>query len=103
MTTKPDSYVPIDRRALRELGRGVDRLGRAAVAQRAAVARLLELADDLRVDAIRRLRESGASEAQVERYEGAYRAQAGAVQRAEEGVGRAMAGLSRQVQELAEV
>ena len=51
----------------------------AASALRGAVERLAELADDYRIDAVRRLRERGASEAQVARYERAFTEQRRAV------------------------
>ncbi len=46
-----------------------DEVQAAARATRRAVNQLAELADDLRRDAVSRLRERGASEAQVARYE----------------------------------
>ena len=49
----------------------VHRAERAAVAQRAAVARLLELADDLRADAVARLRERAATRGELARVEAA--------------------------------
>lgn len=45
----------------------------------AALDGLLELAEDMQIEATRRLRERGASEAQVERYEQAYRHEAARV------------------------
>ncbi|MBX3274699.1 MAG: hypothetical protein KF729_30815 [Sandaracinaceae bacterium] len=66
------AFVPVQQDRLFLLTPAVHRVERAAVAERAALARLLELADDLRADAVARLRERGASEAQVERYEAAF-------------------------------
>jgi hypothetical protein len=68
-----------------------------------AVGRLLELAYDLRMDAVRRLRERGASEAQVERYEAAFRSGAEAVRLTGAELDATLAGLAREVQELADV
>ncbi len=66
-------FVPVDRGALEALTQARDALETArselAVASRA----LVELAEDMKVDAVRRLAERGASSAQVERYEEAYR------------------------------
>ena len=95
--------VPVTRDALRGMGQIMDRAGRAAVAQRAAVARLLELADDLRSDAVQRLRERGASEAQVERYEAAFRSGAAAVRQTGAELDATLGELGRAVQELADV
>lgn len=51
----------------------------AARALGAALDGLLELAEDMQIEAARRLRERGASEAQIERYEQAYRDEAARV------------------------
>lgn len=80
----------------------VHRAERAAVAQRAALARLLELADDLRADAVARLRERGASEAQVERYEAAFLEQSRATLDAGAALDAALGALSRAAQAIAD-
>ena len=103
MTDGEVAFVPVNRSSLEALRAVMARVGRAAVAQRASVARLLELADDLRVDALRRLRESGATEAQVERYEAAYREQADAVSRSGAALDATLGELGRVTQELADV
>lgn len=97
--TEP-AWVPVEKNRLTALEPAVHRAERAAVAQRAALARLLELADDLRADAVARLRERGASEAQVERYEGAFLAQSRAVLDAGAAVDAAIGQLGRVAREL---
>ncbi|MCA9607583.1 MAG: hypothetical protein KC619_18375 [Myxococcales bacterium] len=96
-----DSWVPVEKNRLTALGPAAHRAERAAVAQRAAVARLLELADDLRADAVARLRERGASEAQIERYEGSFVAQSRAVLDAGAALDVAIGALSATARELA--
>lgn len=61
--------MPVDRERAASL---VADVRDAATAQRRAIAALLELSEDLRADAVARLRERGASQAQVERYEAAF-------------------------------
>ena len=97
------AFVPIERAALDELDRTVARAAQTAIVQRAAVARLLELADDFRLDAVRRLAERGATEAQVQGYEAAFGAER--VRLLEAGAERdaVLAEIGRIVQELAEV
>ncbi len=94
------TFVPVERAALSALTPSVHRVGRAAVAQRAALARLLELADDLRADAVQRLRERGASAAQVERYEAAYEGSCASALSAGAALDAAIAELSRVAGEL---
>ena len=61
---------------------------------------LLELAEDFRIDAVKRLRERGASEAQVEGYERAYREKEVAVKAAAEAATEAHERLGSSVQAL---
>ena len=63
-------FVPVDQAALR---RAAERVGAASKTLDVEAQALIELAEDLLIDATRRLRERGASAAQVERYEDAYR------------------------------
>ena len=72
----------------------------AANAQRKAIAALLELSEDLRADAVARLRERGASEAQIERYEASFVREREAVHAAGRGFDVALRALD---QELADV
>jgi len=91
------SFVPVDRERAASRLEGVRA---AAAAQRRAVAALLELSDDLRADAVARLRERGASEAQVERYEASFVREREAVHEAGRAFDDAVAALA---QELADV
>ncbi|MCB9592391.1 MAG: hypothetical protein H6719_06645 [Sandaracinaceae bacterium] len=101
MPKPPDSsFVPVNGDLLEGLVPALHRVERAAVAQRAALARLLELADDLRADAVARLRERGASEAQVERYEGAFQAQSRATVEGGAALDAALGGLAKLVAEV---
>lgn len=67
-------FVPVDRASLGRL----EDASSALVSRRAELAEatraLLELCEDMKIEAARRLAERGASAAQLERYEEAYRA-----------------------------
>ena len=67
-------FVPLDVEMVRATLEAADETLGAVRALRGETQALVELADDYRIDAQRRLRERGASEAQVEGYERAYRA-----------------------------
>jgi hypothetical protein len=69
-----DGFVPVDGRTLRELvaARRAVELAEGELSR--ACRALVELSEDMKTDAVRRLLERGASSAQVERYEEAYRA-----------------------------
>ncbi len=71
-----EGFVPVDAASLREAERAADEVRRARTELERATRTLVELAEDMKIDAVRRLRERGASAAQVERYEAAYRAAA---------------------------
>ena len=66
--------MPVPRGELTALQARVDVLGAALAKHRTALSQLIELADDLRADAVRGLRDRGASAAQVARYEEAFSA-----------------------------
>ena len=93
----PSSFVPVDRERAASLLADVRA---AANAQRKAIAALLELSEDLRADAVARLRERGASEAQIERYEASFVREREAVHAAGRGFDVALRALD---QELADV
>lgn len=69
-------FVPLDPETARALEDAAARLTDAERAMDRAARALLELAEDMSVEATRRLAERGASGAQIERYEEAYRASA---------------------------
>ncbi len=71
MSDEPPAYVPVPTPALDDALRDARAVEEALEAQRAALTRLSELAEDLCADATRGLRDRGASPAQIERYEGA--------------------------------
>jgi hypothetical protein len=73
MSDDRGGFVPVEVAALEALAASMADVREAETGLRGATEALLELAGDLKVDAVRRLRERGASEAQVERYEAAYR------------------------------
>jgi cob(I)alamin adenosyltransferase len=70
----------VEAASLLALHEAAARLREAEARVRAAAEDLLELGADLAVDATRRLRERGASEAQVARYERSIRERSTAVQ-----------------------
>lgn len=73
MTDDPQgAHVPVPRGELIALQERVETLGAALAKHRTALSQLIELADDLRADAVRGLRDRGASAAQVARYEEAF-------------------------------
>lgn len=67
--TRGAAFVPIPTDALDALEGRANAIAQTAREARRAVHALTELATDYRSDAVRRLQERGASEAQVERYE----------------------------------
>lgn len=74
-----EGFVPLDARTARALD---DAAAALAIAKREldrAAEELFELTEDMKIDAVRRLGERGASSAQIERYESAYRASVEAV------------------------
>lgn len=74
MTDDPQrGHVPVPAAELADLEARAEALAVALAAHRDALTALMELADDLRADAVRGLRDRGASAAQVERYEAAFR------------------------------
>lgn len=93
-------FVPI---ALEELARvtGEARELEGAIGtERDAIERLLELTTDLRAEAARRLRERGASAAQVERLEASYRSAVQALREAAAEAERRAANLLEHLDEL---
>lgn len=85
MTDALDGFLPLDPETARALSAAASRLASAQRELELAAGALVELAGDLKVDAVRRLAERGASDAQIARYEEAFRAaaQALATRRAE--------------------
>jgi hypothetical protein len=81
MSDEMGGFVPVEAAALQALDGSMARVREAEARLRAATDTLIELADDLKIDAVRRLRERGASEAQVERYEASHREGAARVRR----------------------
>lgn len=69
-------FVPVDAASLRALADAASALARARAEVGSATSALLELCEDMKIDAVRRLAERGASAAQLERYEDAYAAHA---------------------------
>ena len=74
-----DGFVPVDGEALAALDAAVDALADARRELERASRALVELAGEMSADAVRGLRDRGASAAQIERYEDAHRASAAAV------------------------
>ncbi|HJL19882.1 MAG TPA: hypothetical protein RMH99_29735 [Sandaracinaceae bacterium LLY-WYZ-13_1] len=66
-------FVPVEEAALRALVEATESARTASEALREATDGFAELAADLKIDAVRRLQERGASAAQVARYEDAHR------------------------------
>ncbi len=77
--TYDGSFVPVDAGALESLEDAAMDLAGAKVALDRATQALLELAEDMQTEAVRRLSERGASDAQVDRFQQAYRSCAGDV------------------------
>lgn len=67
-----EGYVAVDRASILRIARAVEVSRRCQSRLALACDELLALADDFHTDAVRRLKERGASEAQVEGYERAY-------------------------------
>lgn len=66
---EPGGYVPVPAAALDAIERRARDVEAATKRMQEAIGALAELARDYRSDAVRRLQERGASEAQVARYE----------------------------------
>lgn len=94
---EPQGYLPVDGSAVAELERAASALDTARRSLAEATRALIELSDDMKTDAVRRLAERGASSAQVERYEDAYRACASGVQEQTSALADACARLERAV------
>ena len=97
------SFVPIERETLAALLSQASAAADASEALRRATQALVEQTDDLAIDAVRRLKERGASAAQVEGYEGAYRSRVAAVREAQAALHAACEGVRGSAQELADV
>ncbi len=65
-------FVPVDAASLRALEEAASALALARAEIGSAASELLELCEDMKIDAVRRLADRGASAAQLERYEEAY-------------------------------
>jgi len=93
-------FVPVDADALDAVLTDGGALRDAHRALLDAAERVRELADDYRRDAVRRLRERGASEAQVEGYERALGARCEELDRARRAAEAALAAVEERVREL---
>ncbi|HEY8432735.1 MAG TPA: hypothetical protein VIL20_30400 [Sandaracinaceae bacterium] len=91
-------FVPVNRAAVRALEEAASELWRARAELREATEELLELSEDMKIDAVRRLVERGASEAQLERYEEAYRRSAHATRERGAALDSALARLRRAIE-----
>jgi hypothetical protein len=69
-----EGFVPVDAATLRALEDAASALVRARSELDHALGELLDLAGDMKTEALRRWSERGASSAQIERYEDAHRA-----------------------------
>lgn len=67
------SFVPVDLSMVEALDEAAKDLARARREVDAAAEALLELAEDMKIEAVRRLSERGASAAQLARFEEAFR------------------------------
>ncbi len=65
-------FVPVDGKTVQAVEDAAASIVRARSELERATEELLELAEDMKREAVRRLTERGASSAQVERYEAAY-------------------------------
>lgn len=68
-----DGYVPVPTRTLEAVAASITATREAERTLARALDALLELTEDLSMDAVRGLRDRGASAAQIERYEAAHR------------------------------
>lgn len=91
------AFVPLDSETARALEDAASALGGARRDMDLAAMALLELAEDMKIDAVRRLAERGASAAQVARYEEAFDEAAGALKARREALERACAEMQRAV------
>ncbi len=67
-----DGFVPVDRAALRAISQSIVALGSRRSDLDEAMHELLAFCEDMKREAVCRLSERGASEAQIERYEAAF-------------------------------
>lgn len=95
-----EGFVPLDPETARALEDAASSLTSARRDMDLAAAALLELAEDLKIDAVRRLAERGASAAQVARYEDAFDETAGALKTRREALEAACARMQRAVDRL---
>lgn len=89
--TEEPRWIPVETRALDALRRAAREAHESREALRRATAALVEQAEDFSIDAARRLRERGASSAQIEAYEGAFVARRDAVHAAAHALDEALA------------
>jgi hypothetical protein len=91
------SFVPLDGETARALEDAASALRGARRDLDLAAQALLELAEDMKIDAVRRLAERGASAAQLARYEEAFDEAAGALRARREALEVACAQMQRAV------
>ncbi|MFK7987518.1 MAG: hypothetical protein AB8I08_15980 [Sandaracinaceae bacterium] len=93
---EPGGYVPVPAAALDALDARTREVEAAGKRVRKAIDALAELARDYRNDAVRRLQERGASEAQVARYEDSLDAALGTLRQHQDDMDEACETLRRQ-------